>query len=412
MKKIAVLFLVSVIALSGCRTIPTVITSSDGQAPTPVVSEEQNPSPTQPALPTDTAAPLPTLPPAETPTASAPTGTLAYVAMDGNVKLRDIATAADTAVTTDATTTADPQISYYTPVWSSDGQFLAFQRLSAKSVDYGQDYTFSLWVYDMTKSSLTEVVSNLMTTGFAFRPGTHTLTYALSTAPDYFTGRGQVDATKATGIFGVDVTAGGAPVEIVPAGNGLTIVQPQWSANGNIVAFDEVLQMEGRGNFAYYNMETKQYSHIDKQVGNYDLFMDGSRMVYDTLTYLAGGTERIWLSKLDGKDEVQLSPDYTLGFADGPKLSPDNQQVAYWKGTNGPGEPAMEYELFVQPLTAASEPKSYGMVTSPVSLAWLADGKTLILNVGEYDHREIVTIHVGELTYVKIADGQYPTMRP
>jgi len=411
MKRIAAFILLSAMLLSGCGVIPKIITSSDGQAPTPV---EEIITP----VPTDLPAPTSTAEPQLTPTVAAPTepvkpSILAYIALNGNVMLKDLSTGADQPLTSDATTAQDPQISYYTPLWSSDGQLLAYQRLSAKAVSWGLEYTFGLWVYDLNSATAREVLTNTQTAGYAWRPGTHTLSYALLTAPDYFTARGVVDATKANGIWAVDADSAAAPFELVPPSGGFSLVEPHWSANGNIVAFDEVMMMEGRGNFAFYDMAAQKYTSRGAQVGGYDLFADGARLVYDMMTYMANGTERIWASNLDGSAAVRISPDYTEGYAFGAQLSPDNSQVAYWKGQTAPQDPPVnQYELYVQPVTETQNPTSYGIISSPVTLAWLPDGATLLLSVGEPGHREIGTISLGNPTFNKITDGDSPALRP
>jgi len=222
-----------------------------------------------------------------------------------------------------------------------------------------------------------------------------------------------LDATKAWGIWSIDVDAGSAAVEIVPPTAGFSVVSPQWSADGRIVAFSEIFGMEGTGNFAYYNFDTAEYVRREQQVGNYDLMPDGSRLVFDTLTYMPGGMERIWIVNLDWTGAQRISPHYGEGYAFGPKLSPDGQQVAYWKGLGMPGEPSMDRnELFVQPVVETNDPKSYGVINSPVSLDWMADGKSLIVNHGDPENRVISIVHLADATVEKLLNGTYPAMRP
>ncbi|MHB0989207.1 MAG: hypothetical protein ACYC3P_11175 [Bellilinea sp.] len=417
MKQIAVLILLSAVLLSGCGIIPKIITSSSGEAPTPVEVVET-------AAPVDTAVPTDVPPPTDAPTdAPAPTepvlpeySILAYVAIDGNVILKDLITSSEQKVTTDATQNmagGDQQVNYFDLTWSSDGQLLAYQRLVATPVESGQKYTFSLWVYDLSTAAQREVLADVQTAGFAWRPGTHQLTYALTVQEGYFTTRAEVNSASATGIFSIDVDAGSDPLEIVPPSGGFSLVSPQWSADGRIVAFSEIFGMEGTGNFAYADMDTGEYIRHEQQVGNYDLMPDGSWLVFDTLTYIPSGMERIWVVNLDWTGAQRISPHYGEGYAFGPKLSPDGQQVAYWKGIGLPGEPSPDQnELFVQPVVETNDPKSYGMIQSPYSLEWMADGKSLILNVGDPEKREIITIRLEDASVDKLADGTYPAMRP
>ncbi len=416
MKQIAVLILLSVVVLSGCGIGPKGISSATGEAPAPEIADTA--APVEPAAPTEQ--PDPTVAPTDIPAPSATVSLeysmLAYVGRDGNIYLKDLLTGKDLALTDDATfSLPDPEkiVEYHDLAWSSDGLLLAFQRLTAAVTDSGRDYQFNLWVFDVLTGSINEVLTDVQTAGFAWRPGTHQLTYALTVQEGYFTTRAEVNSASATGIFSIDVDAGSDPVEIVTPSGGFSLVSPQWSADGRILAFSEIFGMEGTGNFAYYDFDAGEYVRREQQVGNYDLMPDGSRLVFDTLTYIPGGMERIWIVNLDWTGAQRISPHYGEGYAFGPKLSPDGQQVAYWKGIGLPGEPSPDQnELFVQPVVETNDPKSYGMIKSPYSMEWVADGKSLLLNVGDPEKREIITIRLEDAFVDKLADGTYPAMRP
>ncbi len=416
MKQIAVLILLSVVVLSGCGIGPKGISSATGEAPAPEIADTA--APVEPAAPTEQ--PAKTDAPTDVPAPIATVGPeyqmLAYVARDGNIYLKDLLTSKDLALTDDATfSLPDPEkiVEYHDLAWSSDGLLLAFQRLTAAVTDSGRDYQFNLWVFDILTGSINEVLADVQTAGFAWRPGTHQLTYALTVQEGYFTTRAEVNSASATGIFSIDVDAGSDPVEIVTPSGGFSLVSPQWSADGRILAFSEIFGMEGTGNFAYYDFDAGEYVRREQQVGNYDLMPDGSRLVFDTLTYIPGGMERIWIVNLDWTGAQRISPHYGEGYAFGPKLSPDGQQVAYWKGIGLPGEPSPDQnELFVQPVVETNDPKSYGMIKSPYSMEWVADGKSLLLNVGDPEKRGIITIRLEDAFVDKLADGTYPAMRP
>ena len=416
MKQIAVLILLSVVVLSGCGIGPKGISSATGEAPAPEIADTA--APVEPAAPTEQPAKTdaPTDVPAPIATVVPEYQMLAYVARDGNIYLKDLLTGKDLALTDDATfSLPDPEkiVEYHDLAWSSDGLLLAFQRLTAAVTDSGRDYQFNLWVFDVLTGSINEVLADVQTAGFAWRPGTHQLTYALTVQEGYFTTRAEVNSASATGIFSIDVDAGSDPVEIVTPSGGFSLVSPQWSADGRILAFSEIFGMEGTGNFAYYDFDAGEYVRREQQVGNYDLMPDGSRLVFDTLTYIPGGMERIWIVNLDWTGAQRISPHYGEGYAFGPKLSPDGQQVAYWKGIGLPGEPSPDQnELFVQPVVETNDPKSYGMIKSPYSMEWVADGKSLLLNVGDPEKREIITIRLEDAFVDKLADGTYPAMRP
>jgi hypothetical protein len=343
-------------------------------------------------------------------------GILAYVATDGNLSLLNLGDGSETKLTADAipfSSGGDQSLEYFDLAWSSDGLFLAATRLVSKPVQSGLQYSFGLVVYDMNTNAIHEVLADTQTAGFAWRPGTHQVTYAKLVQEGYFTSRAELDATKANGIWAVDVDAGGAPFELVPPSGGFSLVSPQWSADGRIVAFAEVVYMEGTGNFAYYDMDTNEYVRREQQVGSFDLLPDGSGLVYDLMTYIPSGTERIWKVNLDWTSAQRISPDYTDGYAFGPRLSPDGKQVAYWKGISLPGDPGADHnELFVQPLAVTTDPRSLGIVVAPVTWEWLADGKSLLLSVGEPESREIITIRLEDTKIEKLAEGNFPVMQP
>lgn len=416
MKRVAFLFLVTTFLLTGCGLGSKVIVSSTGEAPTPI-EEVITPEPSETSgVPTESATPEPIVSPTPEPTAGVEIRQLAYAAADGNIHLMDLLTGADTALTDDATlklTDIDEEIAYYNLSWSSDGLLLAYQRQTARRVDTGMNYSYSLWVYDSAEGSRREVLSGVQTAGFSWRPGTHQLTYAQSVHEGYFTSRAELDRTKATGIWSIDVDAGSAPVELVPPSAGYAVVAPRWSADGRIVAFNEVFAMEGTGYLAYYNMDTARYSRLEKAIGGYDLAPDGAWMVYDTQTYIASGTERVWKSKMDGSSTEMISPDYTAGYATAPRLSPDASLVAYFKGTALPGDPGGDLkELFVQAPAAGATPQSLGTFDMPTSIEWMPDGSGLILTVGPWDGMEIYFVSLVDGSAVKLADGSEPAARP
>jgi len=416
MKRVAILFLVSTFLLTGCGLGAKVIVTSTGEAPTPV-EEIITAAPSETTeVPTESATPEPesTLTPA--PTLEGGNRGLAYVAVDGNIHLMDLTSGEDTALTDDGTRAGadvEEEVAYYNLTWSSNGKLLAYQRQTGKKIDSGLEYHYGLWVFDPADGSQREVLTDVQTAGFSWRPGTHVLTYGQGVHEGYFTSRAELDKSKATGIWSIDVDAGSAPAELVPPSPGFTIVAPRWSTDGRILAFNEVFAMEGMGFFAYYNLETSKYSRLDKAIGGYDLAPDGSWMVYDTQTYITNGTERIWKAKIDGSSAAMISPDYSEGYAAAPRLSPDAALVAYFKGTGLPGDPGGDLkELFVQPPAAGATPQSLGSFDQPSSIEWMPDGKSLILTVGPWDKMALMLVSVEDGTAVKLADGSEPAPQP
>lgn len=415
MKRVAFLLLVTAFLLAGCGLDPKTIVTSTGEAPTPVVEAITSVPSETTEVSAESATPEPIVTLTPEPTAAAVYNQMAYVAADGNIHLMDLTSGEDTVLTDDATSSGadvEEEVAYYNLTWSSDGLLLAYQRQLGKKITSGLEYHFSLLVYDPADGSQREVLSDVQTAGFAWRPGTHQLTYAQGVHEGYFTSRAELDKTKATGIWSVDVDAGSAPTELVPPSAGYSIVAPRWSADGRTVAFNEVYAMEGMGYFAYYNMEIAKYARLEKAIGSYTLAPDGSWMVYDTQTYITAGTERVWKSNLDGSSATMISPDYAEGYAVAPRLSPDASVVAYFKGMGLPGDPGGDTnELFVQPPAAGATPRSLGSFEQPTSLEWLPDGSGLVLTVGPWNKMELMLVSLADGTAVKLADGSDAAVR-
>jgi Tol biopolymer transport system component len=151
-------------------------------------------------------------------------------------------------------------ISYYFPRISSDGRYIAARRDAGVPVSDGVQYEFGLYVYDTETLESRAVYEdvNLIPAGFDWKPGTHLLAYGIGSDPNYFITRGQPDAALATGISAIDLDSGESSLLVGPE-KGLTLILPTWSPDGRFLSFDELIYMEGRGPFAYYDFEAQQY---------------------------------------------------------------------------------------------------------------------------------------------------------
>jgi hypothetical protein len=79
------------------------------------------------------------------------------------------------------------------------------------------------------------------------------LAYIPELEGEYFTTRGdKPDSTYAKGIIGFEVDSG-ETVELVKPERGYALYGPVWSPDGRFLSFNELLYMEGRGPFAYYD---------------------------------------------------------------------------------------------------------------------------------------------------------------
>ncbi len=404
MKTLSIALLVMLIVLTGCAG-PLPAATQEIQATT--APQATQPPVVATAAPTETAAP--TLAP--TPTEAPPQVPLwiVYTGRDGNLYLLDHRSGESKPITSDAAALGNTQgnaYQYLNAQISSDGQLVAFRREVGIPVASGYDVTFELWVYDTTTGESRRMSDDLPTVGLAWKPLTHLLAYGLQTGQEYFALRGQVDSTRAKGIWAIDVDSGES-MELVAPHNGFSLVWPVWSRDGRYLAFDEVVGYEGRGNFAYYDFEAQEYVHIDKALGIYDWSPDSMTLVYDYLIYTPTGEERIYLRPRLADAETPLSPDYEAGYAFWPRLSPQGDQVAYFAELNDTNEDL--YTLFVVPV-AGGEPRSLGEFEQAIHLSWLPDGSGLVLGAGSFEARQVVEISLQDGAVKVLADGDAPAL--
>jgi len=168
---------------------------------------------------------------------------------------------------------------------------------------------------------------------------------------------------------------------LVEPEKGFTLILPSWSPDGSLLSFDELLYMEGRNPFAYYDFAAQQYVSWDEPLGNYDWSPDGSQLVYDRLTYSPQGTERIYTRpRLEGAEEL-VSTELEQGYTFYPVYSPDGRQIAYLINRGGPE--SVQHTLVVQDL-ATGELRELGSYESIWYVEWSADGNALLFSAGPH----------------------------
>jgi Tol biopolymer transport system component len=295
-------------------------------------------------------------------------------------------------------------IQFGQPAWSSDGELLAFKQELLTQLTDRLDTVTNLWVYEPASQTSWMVLENVTLSGFAWRPGTHAISYTIHTDPAYFTGRGVVDASLAHGIMLVDVESGEISELVAP--QGFSLVQPKWSPDGRLVSFDEVNLMEGRGNFAWYDFDKSNYNSWEKAIGNYDWSPAGN-LAYDNLTYIPAGNERIMLNDLMNTAEELFSSTIKEGsFAFSPRFSPSGAQLAYIIG-NGSIDEVFGYQLMLQAIDG-SEPEVLLEGEQIETFAWSGDGSFLAASLGFYGSADIVVIDVQNGTISEVAQGWNP----
>jgi Tol biopolymer transport system component len=337
--------------------------------------------------------------------------TLAYIGADGNLWLADSAGGPPRQITSDAASqgAGGNVITYSFPKISSDGRYIAARRDDGVPVPEGLKYQFSLWVYDTETGESRLVYENSVSApaGIDWKPDTHLLAYGVGAAPNYFFIRGgKPDAALTTGIYGADMDSAVSNLLVTPQ-NGYSLIQPVWSPDGRFLSFDELVYMEGKGPFAYYDFENQQYIPWNEPLGNYDWSPDGSQLVYDRLSYTPSGTERIFTRPRQDGAEVQISPDVAQGYAFYPVYSPDGQKIAY---LTNPGGPESFMNILVVQDLATGELRELGSYESVWYLEWSSDGKALVFSAGPYDSQIVYGYDLVNGVATELARGSQPTL--
>jgi len=409
MKRLILLSIISIMALTACSPIIDKQVSPDTdrtQTPThaieTLVPEEETPQPTPTEIPTQ----IPTNT-SEPKTAN----WVAFVGLDGNVQLVDPLNDDQKMLTKDGlsmnTTSPDPYIQYSNPTWSSDGLFLAFKKTIITTLPDRQTYQDSLIVYKINEDESFEILNGETFTGFSWRPGTHVISYSLMTDPNYFTARGTVDESLAKGIMGFDIDTMQSMELVSP--QGYNLVWPHWSPDGRFVGFDEILYMEGRGNFAYYDFEDQEYVSWDRPIGVYDWSRDGENLVYDYLTYAPNGEERIFINDRYDEDETQIADTEANYYLSNPLFSPNGGQIIY-KETDLTLD-ANATQLVVMNLE--SEHKEIILESADVfDVIWSTDGEMVLVVIGPYNSPALMEVNLYDLTTREIGNGWWPAWQP
>lgn len=332
--------------------------------------------------------------PASTPTTAVVVGTgyrLAYIGTDGNLYIQDSIGGAsqetsDALGFTQANPNPDRTIAYRDPQWSSDGRMLAFIHETSSQVQDGYNYTWDLQVWDSSADEIRTLVAGQQFAGFAWRPGTYSIAYGVDIPIEYFISG---STTKISGLKAVDASTGQV-TDLVKPENDRPLVNPEFSRDGSIVAFQEVIQMEGAGNFAYYEIPAGGYKSWEKPLGKVEILPDAKRILFDDMVYIATGQENVYLGSLDGAGEPQnITRAASPAFAHFPVLSPSGDEFAYIY-SNGDLD-STQYEVLASSIDGTNL-RSLGTWENPTSMTWTPDGKHVLISQGPYDSPEIYEI--------------------
>jgi Tol biopolymer transport system component len=420
MQRFIIFLLLATLILAGCSpanpgTSQTGNTETQALSPT---AQSGVPTATNAPAATDVPATQPatqTQEPAQPTEAAAPQDNqsqIVYTGTDGNIWVLDPVSGEGQQITQDAVPflpgqpPPEEQISYCCAQWSSDGSLLAYRRDAGTAIESGYQYLIELWVYAPEGQDSRMLVQAENIPGFAWKPMSHLISYALPIPTEYFMNRSQ-QPQLATGLWAVEADTGNT-YQLVAPERGLALVNPQWSPDGRFLSFDEVTAMEGRGYFAYYDFEKQEYQSWEEAIGQYDWSPDSETITYDELTYIATGGERIWTRDRQSGEERPLSPDYQPGYAFHPRFSPQGDQLAYLARLGGPEtEPVTLFVVNVQ----GGEPRNLGEFEQTYELTWSPDGTRLALSSGPYEHPQVVEVQVADGTSTVLAEGREPAWR-
>jgi Tol biopolymer transport system component len=198
-------------------------------------------------------------------------------------------------------------------------------------------------------------------------------------------------------------------MELVAPTNGYSLSNPRWSPDGRYLAFEEIWNMEGSGYFAFYNFDTHEYTSSGGPLGTIDWSPDSQTVAYDMLTYVANGTEQIFLHPLTGGEDQQVAPDYAQGYTYAPHFAPSGTQIAYFY--HGGDVDDLTSTVQVQ-LFDGGEVMNFGDFENPLYLSWLSDESGLILSVGPSGTRQVLEISLADGSVRVLADGDAPVLLP
>jgi Tol biopolymer transport system component len=301
---------------------------------------------------------------------------------------------------------ANAFITYSSPAWSSDGRLLVFKK-ARNAGSSGQEYLESMQVYDLNSQESKEILAGEWVSGFAWQPGTHLLAYSLMVNPNYFESDGNVNAKLAGGILGIDVDSAEITELVQP--QRYSLVSPQWSPDGRFLSFNEVLYMEGSGNFAYYDFQDESYTRWVRPIGNYSWSHDGESLVYDYQIYIPDGMESIQLNdRFDEGETLLWEPEDGL-FSVNPLFSPDDEQIVFKEGE--PFQDVTLIDLLILDLESG-ESESILEQAEVYDIQWSPDGEFILALIGPYDNPTLLEINAYDYTSRVLAHGWWPAWQP
>ncbi|OJX40896.1 MAG: hypothetical protein BGO78_12550 [Chloroflexi bacterium 44-23] len=405
MKRYLLILIVTLFTLSACTPVAT--PESEGDVKSPVTTTAVPPEITK----SSTATMEPTIQPTPTDTPQPQPSWVAFIDLTGNVFLLNVNNAQVQVLTVDG---SSPMISvdksavrYSDPAWSSDGRYLAVKRTEITQLSDQQQYTFGITVFDVITGTSSNLLPESQLSNFAWQPGTHVIAYSLMTDPAYFISRSAVDETLARGILAIDVDTGQVTELVKP--QSYSLVRVQFSPDGRFVSFDEVIYMEGRGNFAYVELESGEYTSWERPLGNYDWSQDGETLVYDDLTYVSSGDERIYINDRFDEGEKVLVEAEDGYYASDPSFSADDDYVLFKVTEALVDDPPIILKTIQ---LSKNQIEDFFEERGIFDIHWSPDSEDVLVVVGPYEDPAIVLVNVYDGTSIALAKGWWPAWKP
>ena len=313
-----------------------------------------------PVIPTQPPAPVP-IPPNVNPRSVPQNGEwLAYLDKQENVWIVSWITGDKKQITNDAALLTDTSgdmigaIDYGQPRWSSDGKRLAYLR-SESDYSAGKTTT-SLILHDFASGESRTLVEPIDPTYFTWSPDGASIVYS---PPVYLP---QFDYTneggEINGLWQIDIVSG-VTSELVAPEHGYPLTAPIWTPDGKKISFDEIVYIEGRGYFGYYDFEKNLYTawdqEQDERIGSYSWLPDGEHLIYDGNIYVVGPGNRLWQADIQHSEIISLTPQDANRSFYNPQVSPDGTLLLF-SGSDFSSEPP-RYSLWVSD-TAGNYPIS------------------------------------------------------
>ncbi len=369
-----------------------------------------------PAVPSQTLLPTSTILPTNSPTqviAKSNSPRIAFIGTDGNLWLIQSDGNQKMQITQGANEykpgSEQEGLVFSDPQFTSDGTLLAYTRRIDRTSETGIASQYSVLVYELTSGNTRLILEDQQPAGYSWQPGSHKLAYGLPVDNGYFSQRGQVDATKAKGIWEYDDQAKKTS-ELIPPERGFSLARPEWSPLGDKLTFQEVYLIEGQGKFAYYDYRSHKYIAWDRPIGAFSWSPDEKHIVYDYNSYTPTPGNQIWMDDGLGLNEVAITSKDENAYVIFPQFSPKGDLVAYIGQKMDPA--TNSYQIYMQQPTTNSQPKLVGTFEQPGYLSWSPDGKYLSLAYGLYPQQTIAIIPVVGGEIKSLSTGIQPVWQP